>query len=96
MALTAADFADAFPEFLELFEEAPETITRALSAAEKFCDSGIWGDRYEDGVFYKAAHLLAMQPFGENARLSKQDNKTTYGEVFAEMKLALPIRMMTT
>ena len=41
---------------------------------------------------YKAAHLLAMSPMGENARLDKSGRETTYGVVFNEMLRALPLR----
>lgn len=45
---------------------------------------------------YKAAHLLAMSPMGENARLEKGSRETTYGIVFQELLRALPLRGFVT
>lgn len=95
MAVTAAAFVSRFPEFTDTNDVAPGAIEAALSTAATFVSSTRWGSRYEDAVMYKAAHLLAMSPMGENARLEKGSEKTTYGVVFDSMLRALPVRFLT-
>lgn len=94
MALDVATFVDKFPEFDEIGTASPGTITQAIADAKHFVSAPIWGARYESGVLYKAAHLLAMSPFGEGARLDKKGDNSTYGVVFDSMLRALPNRMM--
>ena len=96
MALDVTTFVAKFPEFDEIGTVSPDTITQAIEDAKEFCDSTIWGSRYESGVLYKAAHMLAMSPFGETARLDKKGEQSTYGVVFDSMRRALPIRMAVT
>lgn len=94
MAIDGASFAARFPEFDDVWEASPATITAALSTAQGFVSQARWGSRYEDGVMYKAAHLLAMSPMGEHARLDKTGRETTYGLVFNELLRSLPIRFL--
>lgn len=95
MAIDNASFVAAYPEFDEINDLAPASITSALTRAQAFCSAAVWGDRYEAGVFVKAAHLLAMTPFGENARIAGS-NATAYGETFKEMVRALPMRIIVS
>jgi len=92
--MTVAEFVARFPEFDEIGDVSPSTITTAISDAAQFVDASTWGTRYEAGLAYKAADLLATGPFGEGARLSSKDGQTTYGRRFEEMRRALPIRMV--
>lgn len=94
MAINATDFLLAYPQFEEIYAVRPDVITTNLTAAQTFCSQRIWGVRYEAGVFCKAAHLICMTPFGENARM-KIDGvpTTTHAQVFKEMVAALPIRV---
>jgi hypothetical protein len=94
MALDAASFVARYPEFTEINEVASAAIDAAISDAKEFVDQGVWKTRYEAAVLCKAAHILAMSPLGEAARLDKKGDRTTYGVVFEEMRKALPIRMM--
>ena len=96
MSLDVSGFVAKFPEFSEVGDLAPASITSAISTARSFVSQSLWGDRYEDGVLYKAAHLLAMTPMGENARLEKSSPETTYGLVFKDMLKALPVRFMVS
>jgi hypothetical protein len=91
MALDADGFVDQFPEFSDISEDAPEAIDNAIRDAKNFVSKSIWGTRYETAVLYKAAHLLAMSPLGEDAR-DKSGTDSTYNVVFKEMLRALPIR----
>lgn len=96
MAIDAASFVARFPEFTTTDVDHPTLIPACLVDAQTFCDPTRWGNRYEAGVFLKAAHLLSLHPSGLSARLSKTDSQTIYGSMFDAMKLALPVRMMTT
>lgn len=92
MAINSTDFLATYPEFEEIFAVRPNVITAQLRTAQAFCSERLWGDRYAAGVYCKAAHLIAMTPFGENARL-KGGVSTTYQAVFKEMVSALPVRV---
>lgn len=92
MAVDAATFVLNFPEFREINATAPEVIANALAEAATFCDPAIWGPRYNSGVMRKAAHLLCMTPFGENARLA-EGTQSVHGIVFEEMLRSLPFRV---
>lgn len=95
MAIDAASFVAAFPEFEEINDLRPDAVTGALTRAQAFVSAKIWADRYEQGVFTKAAHLLCMTAFGENARIDSKA-ATAYGETFKEMLRALPIRLIVS
>lgn len=94
MAIDRASFLQLFPEYNEVNDEpmCQPMIDRCLRDAQIFVDAAVWGDRYEAGVFYKAAHLLAMSPFGENARLQGDRTSSVYSVVFEDMLKALPVR----
>lgn len=91
--MTVTEFTNRFPEWLQVADDSPETIERALTDAEQFVDATVWGSRYDSGLAWKAADLLAAQPFGEGARI-EGTHQTTYGVRFEEMRRALPIRML--
>lgn len=92
MAVNAATFVASFPEFEEIYGLQPAVVDNALTEAATFCDPTTWGARYQSGVFRKAAHLLCMSAFGENARI-KGDRDSVHGVVFDDMLRALPIRI---
>lgn len=94
MAITRASFVQQFPEFEEINAEpmCQPMIDRCLTSALMFVDAAVWGARFEAGVLYKAAHLLAMTPFGENARLQGDRTSSVYSVVFEDMLKALPVR----
>jgi hypothetical protein len=92
MAVDAATFVASFPEFEEIYDLRPAVVENALTEATTFCDAVTWGTRYQSGVFRKAAHLLCMSAFGENARISG-DKDSVHGRVFDQMLLSLPIRI---
>lgn len=92
--MTVPEFTRRFPEWEQVATDAPEIIEAALADAAQFVSVSVWGARYDAGLAYKAADLLAGGPFGENARLKDAPGKTTYGMRFEEMRKALPIRML--
>ncbi len=98
MSIDAATFVSERPEFKEAYEESGSTavITSALRDAAMFVDSAVWGDRYQGALFVKTAELLAMTPFGENARLKGAPDSSGYAVIFNQMLLALPMRVMVS
>jgi hypothetical protein len=82
MAVAYADFLARFPEF----EPAPKAMVEAaLSEARRNVDAEVFGDKTDDAIRWKAAHLLAISPFGQQARLISKDGSTTYGKYFWEL-----------
>lgn len=82
MAVSSTDFLEMFPEFNRA---EPEMIDRALAEAERGVSSTTFGDRVDDAVIWKAAHILASTPWGQNARLMSKDGKTVYGQHYREL-----------
>lgn len=79
MAVDNATFLARFPEF------TPATtamVTAALGEAVRNVDESVFGDKTEDACFWKAAHLLAISPFGQQARMVSKEGDTTYGKYF--------------
>jgi hypothetical protein len=101
MAVNAATFVAQFPEFEEIYAltapvaDGAAIVNGALLEAQAYCSATVWGDRYERGVFTKAAHILCMSAFGENARIDAKA-ATAYGVKFQEMVRALPMRVLVS
>jgi hypothetical protein len=93
MVFLAADFLVEFPEFAD----APTALIDAkLQAATYHVSQAIWGARYQQGVFVKAAHLLSMSPSGEKMRIAKGSKETLYSAMFDELLACLPARTLVT
>jgi hypothetical protein len=76
VAVTLSSFRVAFPEF----EGASDSLVQAkLDEAVLALDARVFGARFDEAVRYRAAHTLALSPFGQNARLVAKDGSTTYG-----------------
>lgn len=78
------------PEFLARYPEfdsaGVELIVAKIQEAARWVDPGVWGDQAPDGIATLAAHLLATSPFGRNARLAEDNDRSTYGDRFQELK----------
>ena len=83
MTVTPASLRQGFPEFTG----TPDSLVQAkINDAGAFVDAGVWGDKYDTGIAYMAAHLLACSPAGQNARMiDPKTAKTTYKTVFANL-----------
>lgn len=82
MTLSRASFLARFPEF----EPALLSMVDAsLAEAIRNVDSGVFGGKTDDAVGWKCAHLLAISPFGQQARLISKNGSTTYGKYFIEL-----------
>jgi hypothetical protein len=75
VALTVDAFVLAFPEFSEV--DAPYLQSK-IDEAGRQIDPNTWGVRADDGQAYLAAHLLALSPLGNAAKLVAKDGSTTY------------------
>lgn len=66
-----------FPEF----NTAPDQLVQSrLDQAALTIDVAVWGDRAGEGQAYLAAHLLALAPGGQFARMVSKTGETTYGK----------------
>jgi len=86
MAYTAYSFKQRFQEFSETPDEV---VDSALAEATRGCNAEVLGDRFDDAVGWKAAHILSVSPFGQQARLQSKEGESTY---LAEWKRLARIR----
>jgi ABC-type transport system substrate-binding protein len=78
----AGTFRSLFPEF----NTAPDAVVQSrLDQAQIQIDPAIWGDRSGEGQVYLAAHLLAISPGGQFARLLSKEGSSTYQKRYDEM-----------
>jgi hypothetical protein len=62
-------FLARFPEFSDELEDGgKEVITLTLQAAESELNTTLWGNLFEEGVFYLAADKLVRSRVGEQLR----------------------------
>ncbi len=74
---TTSSFLVSFPEFADGSAPQLALIQAKLDEAELQIDVHVWGTRTNLGHGYLTAHLLAMSPMGNTAKLVKNDS-TTY------------------
>ncbi len=77
MAIGVTEFLKRFPEFRRTDHDL---IEAKLAEAAIEIDSGIWGDKYDLGLGYLAAHLLSLAPSGQHARLVPPNAKAERGD----------------
>ena len=81
MAVTVEIFLESFPEFKTAkIEKIKATIADAVLQV----DAAVWEKKTDLGVKYTAAHLLALSPFGRQAKMVSKEGKTTYGTYLDE------------
>ena len=83
MAVTYSSFVTRFPEFTNATQALVEAC---IAEAELMVDSNYYGDKADMAVNYYAAHLIAINPLGEMARLDKKSEKTIYLIHFEKIK----------
>lgn len=85
MAVDYAAFIASFPELAS----AGQTLIEAKIAEAELRVGGVayWiNESTRDlGVLYRAAHLLALSPYGMQAKLVSKEGKTTYGAHFDDL-----------
>lgn len=90
MAVDGDSFREAFPEF----DKAPVTLIDAkLAEARLQIDAAVWLHLADLGASYLAAHLIAISPFGQHARLvppnakaNREDALTTYEREYRRLQ----------
>jgi hypothetical protein len=60
-------------------------VQAKLDEAEEQIDATVWGTKAEDGHANLTAHLLALEPFGTDARLVAKDGSTVWGTRHEEL-----------
>lgn len=84
MAIDAATFKGEFPIFARTDDAL---VATKLAHAANRIDQRVWGSKYQDGVFYLAAHLLSVEPNGQNARLTSKEGSSTYFEEYTRLQM---------
>lgn len=83
--LTLANFRIRYPEF----EGASDTLVNsALDDAMKEVSEQAFGTASQQAGFVYAAMVLAISPFGQQARLSAKDGESTYSVRWTKLSRA--------
>ena len=86
MSVTRITLIARFPEFTS----TPEALVNAsIADAILQVDSDYYGTKADMAITYLAAHLIALNPLGEMARLDKKGEKTIYLLLFDKVKRSL-------
>jgi len=80
--LNLAGFRALFPEFAKANDAL---VQSRLDQAAKRLDVAVWGIRIDEGHGLLTAHLLALSPFGQAARLVSDKGQTTYGKQYQDI-----------
>ena len=84
--LSRAAWRLRFPEF----DSASDTLVDGfLAQAWRRIDEEVWGEKADDGHGLLTAHLLALSPHGQMARLTQKDvakTTSTYGLEFGKLE----------
>lgn len=85
--VTPGELVGRFPEFAD----APKGLVKlVLAEASGRTDENVWGDRYQSGVLYLAAHLLAINPSSRNmAKCCTPDGQSSYSRERKRMACAV-------
>ena len=81
----AVDFTSFVADFPEFEPAGRQLVESKLADARLRVDAAVWEAKTDLGVKYLAAHLLALSPFGQQARLVAKDGSTTYGKHHKQM-----------
>lgn len=86
MAIDSTAFLVRFPEFAE---SDTDLIDAKLAEALGALSSTILGDRFDEAQGYLTAHLLALSPYGMQARLQAAvpTGETTYWQRYAQIAM---------
>ena len=85
MALASIlDFRSMFPEF---GDTGADLLAEHLANAATHVPEDTWQHRQREGHAYLAAHLLAISPYGQNARLASAEGESTYGRRYEALRI---------
>jgi hypothetical protein len=91
---TLSDLVELLPEFTDAVNSRPAMVQGHLDAAAPEVSAEVWGASYTLAVCLKAAHSLALSPFGTQARLEGTVSETVYSARFENMRKRLPTRFL--
>jgi hypothetical protein len=77
-------FRVKYPEFASASEDT--FVQVFLNAAAVRLNAAYWGDYYDQAHGLLTAHLLAIAPNGQFARLQSKDGNTTYNTDFEKLR----------
>lgn len=100
MATTPSDVRRIAREFGDTGKFPDAAIQPFIVQAARHVDAGSWGDSYDDGILYMAAHLMALSNpavSGKPVRVYETPGaadigplgQSTYGQHFAAMRQEL-------
>ncbi len=76
MAVTLPRFRNTFPEFRKT---ADSEIESKIAIAKLRITESVWGAKTDAGVLFLSAHMVALAPAGQNAKLKPENAaKTVY------------------
>lgn len=81
--LNLAQFRLRFPEFKNAIDAL---VTETLARATAQIEPEVWGSLTDEGHGLLTAHLLAMAPNGQMARLQTEKGQSTYGTAYRQMR----------
>lgn len=87
MALIAV--ADVEARFPELITAGGALIQECIRGAVDRLNSDTWGALYREGLLYMTAHLLALSPYGQEARMVSDRGLSTYRLVYDDLANSL-------
>jgi hypothetical protein len=78
MAVDVSALIARYPEFTATVTEYPDMVDACIAEAVSRISSAYFGTRTDMAVKALAAHLIAINPLGEMARIQMKDGSTTY------------------
>ena len=88
MAVTVGSLCSRYPEF----KSTPIGLVEgSISDAELLVSRSVYGAKADMAITCYAAHLIAINPLGELALLSKEYGKTTYLTQFEFIKRSVGV-----
>jgi hypothetical protein len=82
VTVTNEIFRAQFPELVS----APDALVDSCIALAANHITTNWGNKADEAHLYYAAHLLATSPYGQAARLSSSEGKSTYGDHYERLQ----------
>lgn len=84
MAVTLPQFRNTFEEFRSTDDAS---IKAKLVLAATMIEPSVWGRKADFGMLYLTAHLVALGPAGQNAKLKPENlAKTVYGQQYLTVR----------
>jgi hypothetical protein len=78
MSVTAATLVARYPEFGAAVSDYPDMVDACIAQATEMVDATVYSTKADHAIKALAAHLIAINPMGEMARLDKKGTKTVY------------------